>query len=61
MRFQLYQSHSLTAIVLKNGKYFINWGSVNFRDLQVTLKSKLKTLNFCTNKKMNIEDISNTV
>ena len=46
MRFQLYQSHCLTAAGLKIGKKSINWVSQHFRDLQVTLKLKLQTLNF---------------
>ena len=45
-KFQLYQSHSLTATGLKSGKKSINWVCGHLRDLKVNLKLKLQTTNF---------------
>ena len=57
MRFQLYQLHSVTATGLKMAKS-PNIGSGPFRDLIVTLKSKLQTSNLSHTKIMqNISDL----
>ena len=46
MTLQLYQSHIFTDIGLKSGKKSINWDLCgHYRDLKVTLKLKLQTLN----------------
>ena len=43
MRFQLYQSHSLTVTGLKNGKKSKYWVSMGpFRDLNAAFKLKLQ-------------------
>ena len=50
MILQLYQSHTITALVLKIGKKSINWVSGHFRDLKVTLQLHLQTSNFSQTK-----------